>query len=609
MHYNLMAELPKGFFGLLPHIIRVTLDTNLMCCHLDLFRQDADCEFAFNDNFASCHSMFRNLAPRRSLWVVGLLSLFGSVFVVGWQYFLPDNNMVQSIMLVNLGISDGIMGIYLIIIGIKDLQWSGEYYLHDYEWRTGWFCHFNGAMSVLSSEVSVMMISLIAWDRLKNIVFPYTFAKITPRQTRIMCVVIWLVGGIMAFLPLSGMRYFGDWYYGKNVVCLPLQLSPQLQEGWEFSTSIFIVLNFSLFLFITVAYVAILLKSWSSSRRLGAHGTVREIRARAQSAQAKRERALAKRVFFIILTDFLCWIPIIAIGIKSHVEKTFDPPGDLAVWIAVFALPINSAINPLLYTLSTPQVQAVLKAKLRKVWSNVRSIFSSGQNQEGTVLYSIYTYHNQTLKGGIEGVNNQQGQIGNGHEHANNEEGEQIEMQVIEHNEVPEVEAPELPAPQPAMEQACGGDETPSSSDYEDDFDIRPATKKTVEVAVHHGESQHRRKSQKEVQVSAGQGGETKPETKELAEEADKSVEQVESEEIPRASDKEGEKKLDTEELTKEAGKSEEKVESEEIPIPSDEAQKAEEEEEEEEEEKKRLEPDMEDTEKAGEEEVFDTRL
>ena len=333
-----------------------TLDTNLMCCHLDLLRQDADCEYAFNDNFASCHSMFRNRAPRRTLWVVGLLSLLGSLFVVGWQYFFPDNNVVQSIMLVNLGVSDGIMGIYLIIIGIKDLQWSGEYYLHDYEWRTGWFCHFNGAMSVFSSEVSVMMISLIAWDRLKNIVFPYTFAKITPRQTRIMCVVIWLVGGIMAFLPLSGMHYFSERYYGNNVVCLPLQLSPRLEEGWEYSTSIFIVLNFFLFIFITVAYVAILWKSWSSSRRLGGHGTIREIRARAQSAQAKRERALAKRVFFIILTDFLCWMPIISIGIRSHVEKTFDPPGDLAVWIAVFALPINSAINPLLYTLSTPQV-------------------------------------------------------------------------------------------------------------------------------------------------------------------------------------------------------------------------------------------------------------
>ncbi|XP_066021354.1 G-protein coupled receptor GRL101-like [Pocillopora verrucosa] len=512
-----MAELPKGFFKHLTHIIRVTLDTNLMCCHLDLFRQDADCEYSFNDNFASCHSMFRHHAPRRTLWIVCLLSLLGSLFVVGWQYFYPDNNVVQSIMLVNLGVSDGIMGIYLIIIGIKDLQWSGEYYLHDYEWRTGWFCHFNGAMSVFSSEVSVMMISLIALDRLKNIVFPYTFAKITPWQTRIMCVVIWLVGGVMAFLPLSGMHYFSERYYGNNVVCLPLQLSPELQEGWEYSTSIFIALNFSLFIFIMVAYVAILWKSWSSSRRLGAHGTVREIRARAQSAQAKRERALAKRVFFIILTDFLCWMPIIAIGIRSHVEKTFDPPGDLAVWIAVFALPINSAINPLLYTLSTPQVQPVLKAKLSKLWSNFRSIFSRAQNQE-------------------EADNDQQGQIGNGDEHANVQEGEQIEMQVLEHNEIPgveapelpapqpgekiemrvlehnetpgveapelpapqpgeqiemqvlehneipEVEVPELPAPQPAIEQACGGDANPSSSDYQEDFDIRPPTTKTVEA-------------------------------------------------------------------------------------------------------------------------------
>ncbi|XP_066022389.1 G-protein coupled receptor GRL101-like [Pocillopora verrucosa] len=546
-----MAELPKGFFKHLTHIIRVTLDTNLMCCHLDLFRQDADCEYSFNDNFASCHSMFRHHAPRRTLWIVGLLSLLGSLFVVGWQYFYPDNNVVQSIMLVNLGVSDGIMGVYLIIIGIKDLQWSGEYYLHDYEWRTGWFCHFNGAMSVFSSEVSVMMISLIALDRLKNIVFPYTFAKITPRQTCIMCVVIWLVGGVMAFLPLSGMHYFSEWYYGNNVVCLPLQLSPELQEGWEYSTSIFIVLNFSLFIFITVAYVAILWKSWSSSRRLGAHGTVREIRARAQSAQAKRERALAKRVFFIILTDFLCWMPIIAIGIRSHVEKTFDPPGDLAVWIAVFALPINSAINPLLYTLSTPQVtflfwllwnstyryvqiwfrvragwqlnfvivtidiqnkhekvQPALKAKLGKLWSNVRSIFSRGQNQE-------------------EAENDQQGQIGNGDEHANVEEGEQVEMQLIAQIEIPEVEAPELPAPQPDIEQACEGDANPSSSDYEDDFDIRPASEKTVE----------------------GEEGGSKHEPKKTTEEAVESEEQVEIEEISVPSNKEARKAEEEEEM------------------------------------------------------------
>ena len=29
----------------------------------------------------------------------------------------------------------------------------------------------------------------------------------------------------------------------------------------------------------------------------------------------------------------------------------------------------------------------------------MRSIFRSGQNQEGTVLYSIYTYHDKALEG------------------------------------------------------------------------------------------------------------------------------------------------------------------------------------------------------------------
>ncbi|XP_066022573.1 uncharacterized protein [Pocillopora verrucosa] len=212
---------------------------------------------------------------------------------------------------------------------------------------------------------------------------------------------------------------------------------------------------------------------------------------------------------------------------QSHVEKTFDPPGDLAVWIAVFALPINSAINPLLYTLSTPQVQAVLKPKLWKLWFNVRSIFRSGQNQEA------------------EAGNDQQGQIMN-EEHANNEEGEQIEMQEIEHNEIPEVEAPESPFLQPAMEQACGGDETPSSSDYEDDFDIRPATEKTVEG--------------KELLNKLCQKGEKKREPEQPIEEESK--EQVESEEIPLPSDEaenveEEDKKvlepdMDTEEEVKE---------------------------------------------------------
>ena len=337
-----------------------TLDTNLMCCHLE-YKQDAECIYPYNDNFANCDSMFRRPTPRKSVWVIGSLCLGGAVFVTIWRLIFKEKNVVQNIMLTNLAVADGLMGVYLLTLGVKDAMWYGYYYLHDYKWRIGWMCQATGAIAVLSSEASVMFLSLIAADRVKNIVFPYQGNALTRTKAHVFCFTIWVISFLIAFLPIFGIQYFHDpkqfqHYYGRSVVCLPLQLSADFLAGWEYSVSVFIGLNFVLFLVITTAYLMILLKSYMSSRRLTHQGTVREVEVRSRSASNKREMALAKRVFCIILTDALCWFPVIIYGIKSLVEKNYDEPGDLAVLIAVYALPINSAINPILYTLATPQV-------------------------------------------------------------------------------------------------------------------------------------------------------------------------------------------------------------------------------------------------------------
>ena len=342
-----------------------TVDTNLMCCHLtkDLKKEDADCVYTIDDSFASCESMFRSSAPRKSVWVIGILSLLGAVFVVVWRRFFKERNVVQVIMLMHLAVGDGLMAVYLLTLACKDLLWSGEYYLHDYKWRTSLSCQITGAISVLSSELSVMLLTLISADRLKNIVFPYRGRALTRKKAHALCLVIWAIGIIIAFLPLTGIHYFYDPigrpdYYGRSVVCLPLQLSSNFPAGWEYSVAIFVGINFLLFIFMMVAYIVIFLKSYLSSRRLAKQGTAREVQARrARSANARRETSLAKRVIFIIITDGICWMPIIVVGMKSLVENNFYPPGDLSVWIAVFVLPINSALNPVIYTLSTPQVR------------------------------------------------------------------------------------------------------------------------------------------------------------------------------------------------------------------------------------------------------------
>ena len=145
------------------------------------------------------------------------------------------------------------------------------------------------------------------------------------------------------------LRYF--LFQGRSSVCLPLQLSPERLAGWEYSVAVFVVLNLAAFLFIMVAYIAIILKVFKSQRRVKAHGE-----SQTQSTNLKRESALARRVFAIILTDFSCWVPVIILSILALVGKFHDPEGVVYVWFAAFVLPVNSSVNPVLYTFSTPKV-------------------------------------------------------------------------------------------------------------------------------------------------------------------------------------------------------------------------------------------------------------
>ena len=76
-----------------------------------------------------------------------------------------------------------------------------------------------------------------------------------------------------------------------------------------------------------------------------------------RSTRMTQNSTLAKRMMFIILTDFACWFPVIILSILALTGNLYDPTNQVYAWIAVFVLPINSSINPLLYTFSTAYVR------------------------------------------------------------------------------------------------------------------------------------------------------------------------------------------------------------------------------------------------------------
>ena len=334
------------------------LDRFILCCYAKKSIAGVDCNSPV-DEFSSCDDLMKNKPVQVCIWILGMLAFLGNLLVIIWRTVDKEENRVQSCLLTNLAAADLLMGVYLLTIAIMDLRWQGEYFKHDIEWRSGMGCQMVGALSMLSSEVSVLILTIITIDRLICIVFPFKFKRLTYKTALLSCMGVWIFGIIISVIPITGINYFydesGDFgFYSRSAVCLPLQLSEGTPAGWEYSVTIFVCLNFISFTFILVAYTAMF---WTVKRAARA----------ARSTNFKKESAMAKRLVFIVMTDFCCWMPIIIINVLSLTGNFEDPNKIAYVWIAVFVLPLNSSLNPILYTFSTQRTKRSLTKRRKNV--------------------------------------------------------------------------------------------------------------------------------------------------------------------------------------------------------------------------------------------------
>ncbi|RUS76500.1 hypothetical protein EGW08_015725, partial [Elysia chlorotica] len=230
------------------------------------------------------------------------------------------------------------MGVYMVIIAVVDTHYRGVYSLYSTQWTNSRLCKFAGFISTFSSELSVLTLTTITLDRLMCILFPLKRIKLGLKQAFIVMALIWMFVFFMSLLPVLGFEYFGN-FYGRSGVCLALPVTPDRPPGWEFSVGVFLVLNLASFLLIACSYAKMFC-------------VAKKTRSAVRTAERKNDAAMARRMTLIVMTDFFCWVPIIALGIASLAGLRADDQVIYA-WIAVFILPLNSATNPVIYTLST----------------------------------------------------------------------------------------------------------------------------------------------------------------------------------------------------------------------------------------------------------------
>ncbi|XP_049822980.1 relaxin receptor 2 [Aethina tumida] len=303
------------------------------------------------DGISSQKHLLDNYILRTCVWVMGAIGCTGNLIVLLGRLLGPSNNVVHSLYLRNLAFSDLLMGIYLFIIAAVDQEYRGEYLMHQYQWRHSLRCNLCGFLSTLSCESSVLILTLVTYDRFISVTQPLARKQPSPRTAALTLLILWICASIVALAPISniGSSYFGDEFYGSNGVCLSLHIHDPYAKGWEYSAAMFILINALALVFISYAYLRM----------------INEIKASGVACRSTRQSQdrdkVAQRFGIIVLTDSLCWVPIIIV--KLVALSGLPIPQDLYAWLAIFVLPINSALNPVLYTLTT----TVFKKQVRKI--------------------------------------------------------------------------------------------------------------------------------------------------------------------------------------------------------------------------------------------------
>nr|KAI8759078.1 G-protein coupled receptor [Biomphalaria glabrata] len=335
-----MTNISENFFrGLTINSELRASDYKLCCPQILNPNISADKCHAPVDAISSCKHLVGDVLKRITIWTVGLITLVANgivlVYRIGWNREIFKK--AYELFVTGLGVSDFIMGMYLMLIAAVDIQYSDIYVLEDVKWRHSHWCHFAGFLSTLSSETSTFFICLITTDRFLKTTYPHGQHRFTKTGKYVSFTLVWLISFLLAAVPIVSK----DWnIYSTNGLCLALPLITTDYDGWVFSFIVFVVLNFALFLFIVMGQILIF-TNFNSKRSV--HSIKRNSRRRLE------DLSVARKLAFVALTDFMCWFPVALLGILSLSGYIFDR--EVYAWIAVFVLPINSALNPIIYTI------------------------------------------------------------------------------------------------------------------------------------------------------------------------------------------------------------------------------------------------------------------
>ncbi|XP_070175659.1 G-protein coupled receptor GRL101-like [Littorina saxatilis] len=237
-----------------------------------------------------------------------------------------------DILLTNLHVMDLLMGLYSLVVVIADLSYRERYFSVREEWTVSTACTCAGILALVSymatglTSCTITLSGLLLTSKARQ--------ALSRRQAILCCLLTWSLSLLVTLLP-----YLLGWQvHGHTDNCIPLAHKVRTFQGRAYLFVFMIVLHLVIALLSAGGQVSLY---WLKDTQDDFHLSVTD---------RSLKMAEATRGSLLVLVDSLRRLAVGVIGTAGFAGGSV--PDDINVFFAVFLLPTNAALNPLLYAVS-----------------------------------------------------------------------------------------------------------------------------------------------------------------------------------------------------------------------------------------------------------------
>ena len=320
-------------------------DITGLCCYTEASK----CFPEFIDDLASCSNIIKHDFVRYLFWIIAIASLGENIIgLVALSIFSSNNNkiitikynksrkLIHQMYRKNLIGSDILISLYFFALLAADMIYDGHF-ITSSNWKKTIFCKILSFVSLLAYEVSLVIVCILAVDRLVAVCLPFRQQWLGVKASKFLVLSSWLLCAGVCFIPMYDLHIRQKAM--SNAMCsslLDINILHWVVTLIYIINSITVVSNCIIYIIIVKVVKAGKLPTAYSSKR------------------QSRESSLTLRIVFVILAAGCCWIAVSTVAVLQILDITIS--SNVFVLSTVIVYATGPILNPILNIFSTKEM-------------------------------------------------------------------------------------------------------------------------------------------------------------------------------------------------------------------------------------------------------------